>query len=441
MLTRRTLLVSGAAAAAALPAAAQDTPPYGLKPGMPFKGAKLNVLAVVTPQFTGLQLRAPEFTKLTGIETQWDFVPFAALQDKLTAIGVGSDDTYDVVNYLDGWGPSNAYWLVHLDPLLKRDGLTMNDYAPGFVKACSFKGALTGLPLRSHGQLFYYRRDVFDQAGLQPPQTWDDVVALGHALRAKRPDIEPLALSYHNDGTRQALFHWCDFIWSSGSQILDGGMKPGWTTEPALKATEFYIGLLTKEKVANPASVSFLEQDARVSFQQGKSAMIPIWEWAYAAMTTPGQSVLTPQQVGFTKWPTYDGRAVTCASTLPFSLNSFSRKQDAGWEFMKWLSNPDLDKRNAIDRDVNGHPINNNVVNHTVNFLDPAVNAANAGVPRAAYESLAQSDVLPMIPEWPQVGDLLAGAVEKAATGGEVRPLFIKAAADATDVLKQAGYF
>ena len=133
MLTRRTLLASGAAATAVLPAAAQGTAPYGLKPGMPFKGAKLNVLAVVTPQFTGLQLRAPEFTALTGIETQWDFVPFAALQDKLTAIGVGSDDTYDVVNYLDGWGPSNAYWLVHLDPLLKRDGLSMSDYAPGFV--------------------------------------------------------------------------------------------------------------------------------------------------------------------------------------------------------------------------------------------------------------------------------------------------------------------
>ncbi len=424
----------------ALPAAAQDGAPYGLKPGKPFAGAKLNILAVVTPQFQALQKRQDEFTQLTGITASWDFVPFQALQDKVTSIGVGADDTYDVVNYLDGWGPPNAHWFVPLDPLLKRDGLSMDRYPAGFVKASSYKGAVTGLPLRSHGQLFYYRKDVFEPLGLQAPQTWDDVVAAGKAIRAKRTDIEPLALSFHNDGTRQALFHWCDFIWSSGNQILDGRMRPAWTADSAIAATEFYVGLLTKEKIANPASISFVEQDARVSFQQGKSAMIPIWEWAYSPMVTPGQSVLTAAQVGFTKWPTYTGRAVTCASTLPFSLNSFSRKQDAAWEFMKWLSNPVMDKANAIQREIGGMKIINNVVNETANFTDPEVNAANAGVPMACLQSLKESDTLPMIPEWPQVGDLLANAIEQAAGGGNVRALMTKASADAADVLKQAGY-
>ena len=313
-LTRRSLLGTSAAFAA-LPALAQGAAPYGLKSGKPYSGAKLNILAVVTPQFQALEKRQAEFTALTGINATWDFVPFPALQDKVTSIGVGSDDTYDVVNYLDGWGPPNAHWFVKLEPLLKRDGLSMDRYLPAFV-----------------------------------------------------------------------------------------------------------------------------EQDSRVSFQQGKSAMIPIWEWAYSPMVTPGQSVLTAAQVGFTKWPTYEGRAITCASTLPFSLNSFSRKQDAAWEFMKWLSNSDLDKRNAIERDVGGFKIINNVVNESANFLDAEVNAANAGVPRACYESLKQADTLPMIPEWPQVGDLLANAIEQAAGGGNVRALMTKAASDATTVLKQAGY-
>lgn len=443
-ISRRSLLAA-VASSVALPALAQGTQPgsapYGLKPGKPYAGTKLTILAVVTPQFQALEKRQAEFTQLTGINATWDFVPFTALQDKVTSIGVGADDTYDVVNYLDGWGPANAHWFVKLDPLLKRDELSMDRYPPGFVKASSFKGDVTGLPMRSHGQLFYFRKDIFDALGLKAPEIWDDVIAAGKAIRAKRTDIEPLALSYHNDGTRQSLFHWCDFIWSSGNQILDDKMRPAWTTDSAMKATEFYVGLLTKEKVANPASISFVEQDARVSFQQGKSAMIPIWEWAYSPMVTPGQSVLTPAQVGFAKWPSYEGRAVTCASTLPFSMNSFSRKQDASWEFMKWLSNPALDKANAIEREVGGMKIINNVVNETANFLDPEVNAANAGVPKACLESLKDSDTLPMIPEWPQVGDLLANAIEQAAGGGNTRALMTKAAADATVVLKQAGYF
>ena len=55
-------------------------------------------------------------------------------------------------------------------------------------------------------------------------------------------------------------------------------MRPGCTTDSAIKATEFYVCLLTKERVASPASISFLEQDSQVSLQQGKSVMIPIWE-------------------------------------------------------------------------------------------------------------------------------------------------------------------
>ena len=252
-LTRRTLLTASASVAA-LPAFGQGAAPYGLKPGKPYAGAKLNILAVVTPQFQALEKRQAELTELTGITATWDFVPFTALQDKVTSIGVGSDDTYDVVNYLDGWGPPNAHWFVKLDPLLKRDGLSMTDrYLPGFIKASSYQNDVTGLPMRSHGQLFYYRKDVFDSLSLGAPATWDDVVAAGKAIRAKRTDIEPLALSYHNDGTRQSLFHWCDFIWSSGNQILNGRMRPAWTTDGAIRATEFYVGLLSKREGREPS--------------------------------------------------------------------------------------------------------------------------------------------------------------------------------------------
>jgi ABC-type glycerol-3-phosphate transport system substrate-binding protein len=441
-LTRRRLLAATAAAAVpTLSASAQEKLPYGLKPGMPYKGQTVRILAVVTPQFEGLRLRAGEFTKMTGIETKWDTVPFIALQDKVTSIGIAADGTYDVVNYLDSWGPSNAAWLVKLDDRLKRDGLSMDRYPHAFAKAASFQGKVMGMPMRSHAQLFYWRRDVFDQLGLGTPKTWDDVVAAGRAIRAKRTDIEPLALSYHNDGNRQSLFHWAAFVWSAGGQIFDGETRPAWTSEPALQASEFYIGLQTKEKVTNPASISFVEQDARVSFQQGKSAMIPIWEWAYSPMITPGQSVLKPEQVAFAGWPAYQGRSASTANTMPFSINGNSGKQDPAWEFLKWVSNPDLDKLNAIQRDVDGHHIQNNVVNETSSLESPEVNAANAGVPRACLASLQGADVLPQLPEWPQVGDFIANAIDKAATGGDVRKLLAQAAQDATGVLKQAGYF
>jgi multiple sugar transport system substrate-binding protein len=442
-LTRRDLIATGLAtgAAATWPSLsfAQQLP-YGLKSGKPYNGVTLNILAVVTPQFDGLMLRTKEFEDLTGIKTKWDFIPFAALQEKVAATGVAADGSYDLVNYLDSWGPANAHWFTRLDPLLKRDGVSMDRYPAAFRKAASFKDEVTGLPLRSHAQLFFYRKDIFDELKLAAPKTWDDVITAGKKIRETKKDIEPLGLYYHNDGNRQNLFIWLNYLWAAGGSVFTKDWKPGWMSDAALKATEDYIGLHTKEKITNPSSISFVEQDARVSFQQGKSAMIPVWWWAYSPMTDAKQSVLKPEQVAFAGMPSYQGKTVSYAISMPFSISKYSKQQQASWEFLKWLSNPDLDKRNAVERKVGEKAITNNVVNHISSLKDPEVNAANANIQQAAWTSLENSDIMPQIPEWPEIGDFLSTAIAKAAAGGDVRALMKEAADKAQATLTRAGY-
>ncbi|MEM1401065.1 MAG: sugar ABC transporter substrate-binding protein, partial [Pseudomonadota bacterium] len=122
-----------------------------------------------------------------------------------------------------------------------------------------------------------------------------------------------------------------------------------------------------------------------------------------------------------------------------FSVSTYSENQDAAWEFLKWLSNPDMDKANAIEREVAGESIVNNVVTHIASLQDPEVNAANDGIQSAAWNSLKESDIMPQIPEWPEVGDILSAAIAEAAAGGDTRQLMIDAADQATRVLRRAG--
>jgi ABC-type glycerol-3-phosphate transport system substrate-binding protein len=439
MTTRRLLAALAASTLLTAPALTQELP-YGLTPGKPHEGTKLNIMAVVTPQFEGLQLRDDEFTELTGIETEWTFIPFTALQEKVASVGVAGDGAFDVVNYLDSWGPPNAHWLMRIDEKMAEDGISMDRYPAAFAKSAQYEGETLGFPLRAHAQLMFYRKDILDELGLEPPASWDDVVEIGQAIRENKPDIEPLALYYHNDGNRQNLFIWLNFLWAAGADVFDEDYCPTWATEAGLEATRDYVGLHTEHGVANPASLSFVEQDARQSFQQGNSAMIPVWWWAYSPMTNPESSTLTEDQVGFVGMPSYKGETVTYAISMPFSISQHSENPKAAWEFLKWLSNPELEKANAVEREVAGKEIVNNVVTHVENLQDPEVNAANDNIQQAAWDSLENSDVMPQIPEWPEVGDILSAAIAEAAAGGDVEQLMTGAAEQAEKVLRRAGY-
>ena len=428
--------IKGIAASLALtlPALAlADELPYGLLEGKPFAGTKLNILSVVTPQFDGLMLRDEEFTELTGIETEWTFIPFGSLQEKMNAEGIAANGTFDVVNYLDSWGPPNAYWLMPIDALMERDGISMDRYPEAFARSAQFEGQTLGFPLRAHPQVLFYRKDLIDS----PPTSWEAVAAMGEDW--PHEGVSPLALYYNNDGNRQSLFIWLNFLWGAGADVFNEDGSAGWTTEAALQATEDYIALLTEHGVANPNSVAFVEQDARQSFMQGNSAMVPGWWWFYSAMQNPETSQLTKEQIGFVGMPSYAGTTKSYAISMPFAISQYSENQDAAWEFLKWLSNPDMDKANAIEREVAGQSIVNNVVTHISSLTDPEVNAANDNIQAAAWESLKESDIMPQIAEWPEVGDILSAAIAEAAAGGDTRQLMLDAAEQADRVLRRAG--
>ena len=425
---------------AAGPASAAGELPYGLEAGKPYAGTKLNILSQRTPQLRGLMLRDGEFTGLTGIETEWTFITVTSLQEKVASVGVAADGGFDVVNYLDSWGPPNAHWLVGIDDMMAEDGIGMDRYPAAFAKSAQFEGRTIGFPLRAHAQLMFYRKDVLAEVGMDPPRTWDDVVAVADAIRAKGLDVEPLALYFHNDGSHQNLFIWLNFLWAAGADVFDAKTCPVWDSEAGLAATEDYIALHTVHKATNPSSISFVEQDARQSFQQGKSAMIPVWWWAYSPFVNPKSSVLAKDQVGFAGMPAYKGRTVTYAISMPFSISKYSKHQGAAWEFMKWLSNPALEKKNATEREVAGKTIINNVVTHAANLQDADVNAANDMIQQAAWESLKESDIMPQIAEWPEIGDVLSAAITKAAAGGDTRALMTEASGQARKILRRAGY-
>ncbi|MCG8642048.1 MAG: sugar ABC transporter substrate-binding protein [Desulfobacterales bacterium] len=414
--------------------------PYGLKAGKPYKGTKLVHLVHNAAQAQAHNKRLAEFTALTGIEVEYQMVPFPSLREKITADGVAGTGDIDLYCFLDSWGPSMTGFLTPLNSYQEKDGMVLSDiYPPAYINGTTYAGKNYGLPWRGHPQLLLYRTDLFEQAGVAVPTTWKELVEASKAIKEKTGK-DGIAMYYGKGNNGQNLFVWYSFLKSNGAEILDDKMMPVFNSEKGIEATQYYVDLLLKYKAASPGSKAFREYEASQAVAQDNAAMVIVWWWHYGVLTNPekAKEVVT-KHIGFAPVPAWEGRGkATLALSMATGISRHSKNKDAAWEFLKWLSNPDLEKDAVMDK---SDPKTKTIVAvHKKNLIDPEINAISGGMHKAAAASLAVSDTLPMIEEWPEVSSVLEIAISNIAAGADTRKEMDKAAKEVRQIMKRSGY-
>jgi len=414
--------------------------PYGLKAGMPYKGTKLTFLVHNAAQSQASAKRVDQFTKMTGIEVDYLMVPYPSLREKITADGVAGTGAIDLYCFLDGWGPSMTGFVTPLNDYLKNDGIDLGAILPpAYIKGGTYNDITYGIPVRGHPQLLLYRKDLLEQAGVAVPATWKELIAAAKAVQEKTGK-DGIAMYYGKGNSGQNLFLWYAFLKSAGASIFDEKMMPIFNNAAGIEATQYYVDLLLKHGVASPGSKVFKEYEASQAVAQDKAAMWIGWWWHYGVLTNPekAQDVVT-KNIGFAPVPAWEGKGqATLALSMPIGISQASKNKDAAWEFLKWITNPDLEKENFLDKsDPKTTTI---VVVQKKNLIDPEINELSGGMHKAAAASLEVSDTLPMIPEWPEVAASLEVAISNIAGGADTKAEMDKAAGEVRDIMKRSGY-
>jgi multiple sugar transport system substrate-binding protein len=212
-----------------------------LKPGKPYAGTEVNLLTVVAPQFRAHEARLPEFEALTGIKVKYQYVPFASTREKLTAELVGQSSQYDVLSTMDVWGPSLYNLFEPINDRLSEKKIEMEARYPHAHLRAARDGNgngrnVLGFPIRGHVQLLFYRKDVFNQLGLKPPTTWDEMVETGKTIGSKT-DLSGVAMYYGKTGG-QNLMIWFNYLWGMGGDLLDAKGQPAFNSPAGVAATQ-----------------------------------------------------------------------------------------------------------------------------------------------------------------------------------------------------------
>jgi multiple sugar transport system substrate-binding protein len=255
-----------------------------------FDGVTVNIMTFTGPQIAEpLQRRAPEFEKLTGAKINVVTVPFSDLYTKLLTDWSSGTNSVDAAVFAPQWmGDYIAGGMLEdiSDRVANDKDLQWEDIGPFFRDfSARYNGKTYTIPLDGDFHMIYYRTDVFKDAGLSAPATWDDYLAAAKALNGK---------DMNGDGTpdygsciskkRNAQAYW--FITSvAGAYLQSKGtsqgaffdprdMKPLVNNEGFAKALDIYQ---ETTKYGPPNEINLDVGDTRGLFTSGRCALSMDW--------------------------------------------------------------------------------------------------------------------------------------------------------------------
>ncbi|MEO1294076.1 MAG: extracellular solute-binding protein, partial [Pseudomonadota bacterium] len=190
----RRLMTTTLVAGAALTGAALADGHGG--PYAPYEGTTLIVNFPAHPHYNAVMEVLPEFTEQTGIEVEVDMLPYLDMRERQTLELALDEGAYDQIAYVvfskaDYVYADQIYNLApfFMNPRLANPNYDAEDLIDGYVQNIGVAGgergylpgptgSLYGLPFGSETSVLYYRTDVFEEHGLEVPETYDELLEL-----------------------------------------------------------------------------------------------------------------------------------------------------------------------------------------------------------------------------------------------------------------------
>ncbi|HBY99246.1 MAG TPA: hypothetical protein DEP84_35780 [Chloroflexi bacterium] len=185
--------------------------------------------------------------------------------------------------------------------------------------------------------MHYYRSDFYDQAGLKPPDTFEQLVENSKAL-TNPPDRYGFGLR----GADQFgfLLNFVNYMLNAGLTFTDGKGGSDLDT-PAGVEMATRIAQLYWDGVAQPSALQDRFPQMVAQLQAGKLA-----QWGASinhSVLIVGADNKYDDVTGVTMWPKGEGhdRFVNMASAGNMIMKA-TKNPEAAWEFITWLMEPDM---------------------------------------------------------------------------------------------------
>ena len=168
----------------------------------------------------------------------------------------------------------------HLTSLDDLDAVSTNLYA----KEYSVNNEIKGIPATSSREFVFYWKSVFEECGVEVPDTWEELIEVSKIIKEKKPEIAPIAMGGKDEWPTYPLTEYMPSLEAQDGQywnIMATEDEP-FADGSAIHKAYHKIQDLYNEQVlgTDPQGIGF--DQSRAMFSQKQAGMIMAGAWAYA---------------------------------------------------------------------------------------------------------------------------------------------------------------
>lgn len=424
----RTLVAALLMSAGAGAASAQDQP-------------TISMAINQSPWLDSFVAMVDQYEEETGNRVELDVTPFGGLLEKIRNSVRASQGSYDIVNVNSLW-LSEIYSGGFLAPLgeieanyqLPEGVLSYGNTTNWDASAATFSsdGALMGVPVNGNVQVLYYNTEIYEQFGLKPPKTWDDLFANAKAIQegGEYYGFVPRAArdSIVYNFTPYLFSHDAAFFRITGPDQAEVTLN----SPEGLKALETYVKIATEAGPPGPGNIAQGELIQLMATGKGAQAIAVIAAWGQLEDPNASRVVGKINAALLPAGP--DGMIASSAGHWVAGIpkNVAPEKQKAALAFLDWFAQKErqVDYVRAggvpVRGDITGADLGDEAAFRFIEAYSQNARHAVMGLPFASAG---------------EASDAMALSFNRAVIG-ELTPVqaLNQAAADLAGVLERAGF-
>jgi multiple sugar transport system substrate-binding protein len=265
-------------------------------------------------------------------EAQSDYqAEYVVQQDMITKFltGATSGQTPDVLVW-DRWqttlyAPRGV--LHSISDRMEADGISADAFYGEAVRELSWEDKLYGLPLTVDARALFYNKAHLEEAGVEPPTTWDELREVAPALTKRDGDKLSQAGFSLGDVGLFSMYH----RQAGGTMLTEDNAKTNFNNEQGLSVLQLWQDLMDAGvyEVGYEAGLG----EGTDAFVTGKVSMVLSGPWSIGTYQKFGDDLdfgVIPPPAG----PNGDKGSVMGGFGLVIAEGA--KDQDGAWELVKW---------------------------------------------------------------------------------------------------------